>query len=298
MPHFGHAGTSGDFLEDFLFAELSRLRETLGEAYPRVFVILGNDDGRAIEESFIEAADSGSPVVHAREEGIFRAAWTVYGYSFTPPSPFLLKDWERYDVSRYVDPGCVSPEEGWRTVDVDPDEARFATIAQDLEEIAGSNDLANAVFLFHAPPHKSNLDRAALDGKTFEHAPLDVHVGSIAIRRFIETRQPLLTLHGHVHESARITGSWRDCVRAHRRAVRGARRARARARALRPRESRRWPRGSCSSQRHCLWENQERFFIGRGRAASVTAPILTAKLVFRAISSSVTKWTSSSPPVR
>jgi len=39
-----------------------------------------------------------------------------------------------------------------------------------------------------------------------------VHVGSIAVRRFIETRQPHLTLHGHIHESARLTGSWRDRI--------------------------------------------------------------------------------------
>ena len=44
----------------------------------------------------------------------------------------------------------------------------------------------------------------------FEHVPLDVHVGSIAIRRMIEDRQPWLTLHGHVHESARITGYWKQ----------------------------------------------------------------------------------------
>jgi Icc-related predicted phosphoesterase len=43
-----------------------------------------------------------------------------------------------------------------------------------------------------------------------DHVPLDVHVGSIAIRRFIESCQPLVTLHGHVHESARLTGSWKD----------------------------------------------------------------------------------------
>jgi Icc-related predicted phosphoesterase len=48
-----------------------------------------------------------------------------------------------------------------------------------------------------------------LDGKCHEHVPLDVHVGSIAIRRFIEQRQPLLTLHGHVHEAARLTGEWK-----------------------------------------------------------------------------------------
>ena len=41
-----------------------------------------------------------------------------------------------------------------------------------------------------------------------DHVPLDVHVGSIAVKKFILKRQPLITLHGHVHESARITGTW------------------------------------------------------------------------------------------
>jgi Icc-related predicted phosphoesterase len=39
-----------------------------------------------------------------------------------------------------------------------------------------------------------------------------VHIGSVAIRRFIESRQPLLTLHGHVHESARLTSAWRQRI--------------------------------------------------------------------------------------
>jgi Icc-related predicted phosphoesterase len=42
--------------------------------------------------------------------------------------------------------------------------------------------------------------------------PLDVHVGSIAVKRFIKARQPLVTLHGHIHESAGITGSWREKI--------------------------------------------------------------------------------------
>jgi hypothetical protein len=44
----------------------------------------------------------------------------------------------------------------------------------------------------------------------FDHVPLDVHVGSVAVRRFIEDRRPLLTLHGHIPESALLTGSWRE----------------------------------------------------------------------------------------
>lgn len=42
-----------------------------------------------------------------------------------------------------------------------------------------------------------------------DHAACDPHVGSVAVRRLIEQRQPLFTLHGHIHESARLTGSWR-----------------------------------------------------------------------------------------
>jgi Icc-related predicted phosphoesterase len=41
---------------------------------------------------------------------------------------------------------------------------------------------------------------------------MDVHVGSIAIQRFIKTHQPLLTLHGHIHESVRITGLWKEKI--------------------------------------------------------------------------------------
>jgi Icc-related predicted phosphoesterase len=129
-----------------------------------------------------------------------------------PPTPFRLKDWERYDVSRYVPPGSVSPEEGLRTVPVPENEARFSTIQDDLASLVGDNKTDNAVFMFHSPPHETRLDRAATDGKMVDHVPLDLHVGSVAVRRFIEKRQPLLTLHGHIHESTRITGSWRDRI--------------------------------------------------------------------------------------
>jgi Icc-related predicted phosphoesterase len=123
-----------------------------------------------------------------------------------------LKDWERYDVSRYVDPGCVSPEEGIRSVPVPEREKRFSTIGEDLERLTAGDDLAKAIFLFHAPPYRTKLDVSSGEGKMIDHVPVDIHLGSIAIRRFIEARQPLLTLHGHAHEAARVSGSWRDRI--------------------------------------------------------------------------------------
>lgn len=198
-----------DFITGFLVKELKKLKEKLGDAYPGVFVILGNDDGRMEEAAMLDAAAQGVwQYCHNR-----RVRWgnfTVYGYSYVPPTPFRLKDWERYDVSRYVDPGCTAPEEGALSIPVPEYQLKFATIAEDLDKLAGKNNLEKSIFLFHAPPYKSKLDRAALDGKMIDYVPLDVHVGSIAIRRFIEDRQPLITLHGHIHESTRLTGFWRD----------------------------------------------------------------------------------------
>ena len=88
-------------------------------------------------------------------------------------------------------------------------EIKWGTIQKDLASLVGEDPLDRSVFLLHAPPCDTPLDRAALDGKTYEYVALDVHVGSIAVKRFIEERQPLLTLHGHVHEAARLTGEWK-----------------------------------------------------------------------------------------
>jgi uncharacterized protein len=196
-----------DFINGFLVAGFERIRASLGADYPDVFAILGNDDPRFEEAAMLEVATRGL-WRYAHDQRIEWRGYTVFGYSCIPPTPFRLKDWERYDVSRYVDPGCSSPEEGWRTVPVSESDIRYGTIQQDLEALAGDRPLARAIMLFHSPPYQSCLDRAALDGRSVDFVPLDVHVGSIAIQRFIHQRQPRITLHGHVHESARITGEW------------------------------------------------------------------------------------------
>ena len=181
----------------------------MGAAYPRVFAILGNDDPRVEEEGVLALERQGLwEYLHQRRASL--GDWAVYGYACVPPTPFLLKDWEVYDVSRHVDPGSVSPEEGRRSVPVPAHEIRHRTIAGDLDALVPPGDLERAIILFHAPPYQTALDRAALDGRTVDHVPLDVHVGSLAVRRFIESRQPRVTLHVHIHEAARLTGSWQE----------------------------------------------------------------------------------------
>jgi Icc-related predicted phosphoesterase len=212
LPHHWASRVNGvDFISDVLAPGFRELRERLEDVSPRVFVILGNDDDRASEQAFIDGDEAGL-WIYAHERWDAVGDFPVLGYAYVPPTPFQLKDWERYDVSRFTDPGCVSPERGQRTVTVEPDAVRYGTIAGDLERLTADRDLTDAVLLFHSPPYRTALDRAALDGRAIDHTPLDVHVGSIAVRRLIEARQPLLTLHGHIHESPRLTGSWRERI--------------------------------------------------------------------------------------
>lgn len=214
LPHgmdrdWDEAGTGGEFVPAFLAAGFGDLRGQLGEAYPRVFLVLGNDDPAHAVADLSAGQDAGLwEYMHDR-----RVAWAghdVYGYNCVPPTPFLLKDWERYDVSRFVDPGCISPEEGRRSDGMTAREIRWTTIKDEVAALAGEADQGQAIWLFHTPPYDTCLDRADLDGRMIDQVPLDPHVGSIAVKNFILDRQPLVTLHGHVHETVARTGNWRE----------------------------------------------------------------------------------------
>ncbi|MBD0290750.1 MAG: metallophosphoesterase, partial [Thermoleophilia bacterium] len=80
-----------------------------------------------------------------------------------------------------------------------------------LEEIAGGLEPGvPAIFNLHCPPFRSTLDQAPeltkdLRVVTTGGEPRLVPVGSTAVRAFIERHQPLLGLHGHIHESRGAT---------------------------------------------------------------------------------------------
>lgn len=200
-----------DFIDHLLRSGFDELRRTLGTKYPKIYLILGNDDLRSEEAKICETARDGLwEYIHNRQTRF--QEYAIWGYSYVPPTPFLLKDWERYDVSRHLDPGCVHLDEGWYSLPPVHSDLKYKTIGKDLAALAGASNMEKAIFLFHTPPYQTNLDRVPNDGKMIDHVPLDLHIGSIAVKRFVESRQPYITLHGHAHESARIMGSWKDRI--------------------------------------------------------------------------------------
>lgn len=67
-------------------------------------------------------------------------------------------------------------------------------------------DPKQAIFNFHVPPHGTPLDLCPqLDDEfrvvTVGGNPIPIHAGSRAVRTLIEEFQPLVSLHGHIHES-------------------------------------------------------------------------------------------------
>jgi len=195
------------FLQDMFLSKVLMLKQSGIET--RFFTIFGNDDPRIYERLLVDA-EKDNLIEYVHNHTVQFGDFFVTGYSYVPPTPFQLKDWEKYDVSRHVDVGAISPEEGVRTMDVSEDKIRYSTITEDLKELSKKAPVEKTIYLFHSPPYKTLLDRTALDGKKIDHAPVDVHTGSIAIKRFIQKKQPFLTLHGHIHESTRITGCWKE----------------------------------------------------------------------------------------
>ncbi|MEM3409202.1 MAG: metallophosphoesterase [Nitrososphaerota archaeon] len=90
--------------------------------------------------------------------------------------------------------------------DIEEDELfkKIETLCSELDSFKST------IFNFHAPPYNSTLDLAPKLDKNLRIVlemgqPIYVPVGSIAVRKTIEKYQPMLGLHGHIHESKNVT---------------------------------------------------------------------------------------------
>lgn len=94
----------------------------------------------------------------------------------------------------------VTPFDSPRELPEEELEARIETMAARLEQPS------RAIFNLHCPPQGTALDSAPLLDRDLRPVVRGGSVvmtpaGSVATRRVIERHQPLLALHGHIHES-------------------------------------------------------------------------------------------------
>ena len=91
----------------------------------------------------------------------------------------------------------------WNTPREESEEALYARLDALAQQV---RDPRRAIFMIHVPPYDSGLDEAPLLDENLRPTisagdVLRGPVGSTAVRRIIETYQPLLSVHGHIHES-------------------------------------------------------------------------------------------------
>lgn len=144
--------------------------ERYGETEIHVIMTPGNDDEFSVDEvlrrsTFVDAAE-GSITKIGRHE-------------------MLSVGW--------------SNETPWDT----PRECSEEELAGKIDVLAAHiEDMDNAIFNIHVPPYGTGLDEAPeLDANMKPQAGMMAAVGSTAVRDAILKYQPLLSLHGHIHES-------------------------------------------------------------------------------------------------
>ncbi len=171
-----------------------------------IFTLMGNDDW-SVNMDAMEAIEASGAVrlMHMKAQP-FVDGLSIAGYTCVPVTPFYMKDWDRFDTPRWqpnVFPKICrwSVPGGTKVVSLDAVRAR-GTIDADLDMLGAMSDPAETVYVTHTPPYGTKLD-VLYDGTP---------IGSHAVRAFIETRRPPLTLHGHIHESPQMSGSMHDRI--------------------------------------------------------------------------------------
>jgi uncharacterized protein len=152
--------------------------DRLGDSDVRCFVMPGNDDPQGVDGA-IEAA---TRIEGCDDRVVEFDGYTMLSLGYSNRTPF------------------DSPRE------LEEDELRRRIDAM----AAQVDDMGRCIFNLHVPPYDSGLDTAPeldddLTVVTVAGQPSMAPCGSLAVRDAIERHQPLLSLHGHVHESRGAT---------------------------------------------------------------------------------------------
>jgi len=202
-PH-ATVGEQAAFFREFLIPLLREYREESVSA--DLFYVMGNDDWSANLDVLLRSGIPRFHHAHGKVLPLVGGTW-IAGLASVGLTPFALKDWERWEEGlegpiRFD--GFRSREDG----SVQPFDFRGKEweewLGKDLEGIARelTPERKPLVCAFHGPPHGTALD--LIHG--------EVHVGSREVRKFLEQQKPLLSLHGHIHESPAVSGRFADRI--------------------------------------------------------------------------------------
>lgn len=197
-----------DFINDYFINYLTELGRMTN-----VYAIFGNDDFKSNYHLLSEATIPGVTFLDGEVATLPIEGHDLFvaGYPNVGMTPFLHKDWEKWDIEPGNTPHKLYRTDGYTSADgghVAIDHAdNSSTIQEDLARLATLSDPRKTVYVFHEAPYNTPLDQIAPGNKYIKDDLL--HIGSMAMRDFIEQQQPPVTMHGHIHETFDESGDYK-----------------------------------------------------------------------------------------
>ncbi len=190
----------GEFIANYLEGHFARFNSAgiYYLCYP------GNDDLRIFDKQFEDTCNKYSFVIYLAQRKFEVGGYEFIGMNWVVDYPFRLKERCRMDTDDYkfqeqFGTGLLSTSDGWQEI-----EDWFAcakmlpTIEEELDLLVRPVDMAKSIYVLHMPPYRLGLDKCYYGAE----------VGSKAVYNFLKKYQPMLSLHGHIHEYPEVTGLW------------------------------------------------------------------------------------------
>ncbi|MEM4048828.1 MAG: metallophosphoesterase [Zestosphaera sp.] len=158
---------------------LDLLVEKVDTSKVATIVMPGNDDESAIDGVIMEYGDRG--IIYPVDKVVELGDVEMISCPYANPTPWNTpRELKEEELERYLE-----------------------------KQISRVKAISRSIFNIHPPPYNTHLDLAPKLGKDLK--PITIagsvqyeHVGSKAVRKVIKKYQPIVGLHGHIHESSGV----------------------------------------------------------------------------------------------
>ncbi len=196
------------FIKEYLKSYFDKLKEN-NITY---LTILGNDDLKSLDNQFNELCDKYESVHNISSKKIAFGGFEFIGMDSILDHPFGCKDRvviENNFISQLqlMPYALLSTATGYEKIFNWEEYAlkNLPDMKNILKNLPVPNDYKKTIFIMHMPPANLRLGQLL-------HGNSDI--GSAEISNFIEMKQPLLTLHGHIHEAPDVpSGKWINSIK-------------------------------------------------------------------------------------
>jgi Icc-related predicted phosphoesterase len=193
-------------------SHLKKYAKSIQDTRAKLVFMLGNDDNQHLIPDMLKGHDEGL-WIYIADKVIKINNYEFVGMPYVPDYPFGYKFWcnpefnDKPRISYYTicEPCILDDNNHFKQI---PNFDQWFKSKSSIDDILNNlakqvQDIKKSIWLIHAPPSQVMLD-VCQNGH---------RVGSDAVLKFITDHQPMLCIHGHIHESPEYNGhKWNHMI--------------------------------------------------------------------------------------